>query len=279
MAEVSASVKDDILLAARTLTGHRRRAFQAEMALKYCDGQPRQAERVFGWGRTAVHTGLQERRTGIRCLENFGARGRHTTEARPPGTGRPDSGPGRPGKPGRPKFQTPLAYTQITAKAVHRTLDYHRRRPRGPCARRADGVRHAEPSGLSVAARPQDRAPKKVPETDAIFDHLREAHARAADDPDVLRLSIDTKAKVKVGPFSRGGLARGAEPVRAADHDMHPDAVLTPAGDSGSRGQPLNLLFGTSRDTSDFVGRLPGAVVGGSPGGVPKRPPVADRFG
>jgi hypothetical protein len=58
---------------------------------------------------------------------------------------------------------------------------------------------------------------------------------------------------VKIGEFSRGGVARGREAVRAVDHDMHPDAVLAPAGilevDSGQ----LNIVFGTSRDTSDFV--------------------------
>lgn len=58
---------------------------------------------------------------------------------------------------------------------------------------------------------------------------------------------------MKIGEFSRHGVARGQEAVAAADHDMHPDAVLTPAGilevDSGQ----LNVVFGTSRDTSDFV--------------------------
>lgn len=66
-------------------------------------------------------------------------------------------------------------------------------------------------------------------------------------------MSLDTKAKVKIGEFSRGGVARGRQAVRAADHDLHPDAVLAPAGilevDSGQ----LNIVFGTSRDTSDFV--------------------------
>jgi transposase len=58
---------------------------------------------------------------------------------------------------------------------------------------------------------------------------------------------------VKIGEFSRHGVARGQEAVAAADHDMHPKAVLTPAGilevDTGQ----LNVVFGTSRDTSDFV--------------------------
>jgi hypothetical protein len=58
---------------------------------------------------------------------------------------------------------------------------------------------------------------------------------------------------VKIGEFSRGGAARGQEPVRAADHDMHPEAVLAPAGILEVESGQLTLVFGTSRDTSDFV--------------------------
>lgn len=58
---------------------------------------------------------------------------------------------------------------------------------------------------------------------------------------------------MKVAPFSRGGLARGAQAVRAADHDMQPDAILAPAGILEVECGQLNLIFGTSRDTSDFV--------------------------
>jgi hypothetical protein len=68
-----------------------------------------------------------------------------------------------------------------------------------------------------------------------------------------LRISLDTKAKVKLGEFSRGGVARGQKAVRAADHDMHPQAVLAPAGILEVEADQLNLVFGTSRDTSDFV--------------------------
>jgi hypothetical protein len=35
---------------------------------------------------------------------------------------------------------------------------------------------------------------------------------------------------VKTGEFARGGGSRGREPVRVADHDIHPDAELTAAG-------------------------------------------------
>lgn len=68
-----------------------------------------------------------------------------------------------------------------------------------------------------------------------------------------MRISLDTKAKVKIGEFSRRGVARGRHAVRAADHDMHPDAVLAPAGILEVDARQLNVIFGTSRDTSDFV--------------------------
>src|SRR5215472_12123162 len=58
----------DLRLAASKMTGPPRRAFQAEMTLKYCQANPLQADTVFGWGRHTVALGLSERRTGIMCL-------------------------------------------------------------------------------------------------------------------------------------------------------------------------------------------------------------------
>ena len=116
------SVKDTICSAARKLTGCRRRQFQAEMALKYCDGQPRRAEQLFGWGRQAVATGLGELRTGIRCLENFSARGRHKTEDDHPELAVRIHALVEPHSQADPKFQTAVAFTRVTAKVVHEHL-------------------------------------------------------------------------------------------------------------------------------------------------------------
>jgi hypothetical protein len=58
----------DLRLAAAKMTGANRRAFEAEMTVKYCAGNPLLAEMTFGWGRHTVAVGLAERRTGIRCL-------------------------------------------------------------------------------------------------------------------------------------------------------------------------------------------------------------------
>ena len=58
----------DIRLAASKMSGPQRRDFMAEMSLKYCGGNPRLTESVFGWSRDAVTAGLGEKRTGIECI-------------------------------------------------------------------------------------------------------------------------------------------------------------------------------------------------------------------
>ncbi len=121
-AELTPAVKEIILSAARKLTGFRRRQFQAEMAARYCDRSPRRAEAVFGWGREAVRTGLGELRTGIRCLDNFAARGRHRTEDDHPTIAHQIHALVEPHTQADPQLHTPLGYTRLTAAAVHEQL-------------------------------------------------------------------------------------------------------------------------------------------------------------
>ena len=122
LTELTESVRVTIQSAARKLTGFQRRQFQAEVAIKYCGGNPRRAERVFGWGREAVNTGLNELRTGIRCVENYSTRGRPKSEKKNPELVQEIHALVEPQSQADPKFQTPLAYTRITAKAVHERL-------------------------------------------------------------------------------------------------------------------------------------------------------------
>ena len=77
--------------------------------------------------------------------------------------------------------------------------------------------------------------------------------ANAADD--VLRLSMDAKAIVKVGPFARGGKSRMQ--VDAADHDFQPLATVTPVGIFLPTLDELFVYGVTSKVTSDcLVDRL-----------------------
>jgi hypothetical protein len=122
MTALTEEVIQMIQSAAKLLTGHKRRRFQAETALKYCDGSARQAEEVFGWGRAAIHTGLNELRTGIRCLDAFELRGRKKSEELCPQLIDHIHRLVEPQAQADPKFQTPFAFTRITAKAVRDAL-------------------------------------------------------------------------------------------------------------------------------------------------------------
>ena len=93
--------------------------------------------------------------------------------------------------------------------------------------------------------------PKKVKQTDAIFAHVQEVHEQAAAEPQTLRLSLDSKATVLIGPFSRGGHSRTG--TQGADHDFKPDGKLTPFGIFRPQTSESALFFTDSKVTSDFM--------------------------
>jgi hypothetical protein len=92
---------------------------------------------------------------------------------------------------------------------------------------------------------------KKIKETDAIFEQLAQVHEHARQDKTVLRVSIDAKAVVKVGLFSRGGQSRVI--IRAADHDFKPNETLTPFGIFLPEDDEVYLYFAPSGLTADFI--------------------------
>ena len=80
---------------------------------------------------------------------------------------------------------------------------------------------------------------------------MSKVNAAADADPEVLRVSMDAKATVKVGPFSRGGKSRVS--VQAADHDFQPTATVTPVGIFLPAQDELFLYQVTSKVTSDCL--------------------------
>jgi hypothetical protein len=72
---------------------------------------------------------------------------------------------------------------------------------------------------------------------------------------DTLRISMDAKATVKVGPFARGGKSRVT--TKGADHDFQPVATVTPVGIFLPASDEFFLYGVASKATSDcLVDRL-----------------------
>ena len=95
------------------------------------------------------------------------------------------------------------------------------------------------------------QAQKKIAQTDEIFSHVHIANRIADETEGVIRISIDTKANVNIGPFSRGGYSRQA--VKACDHDFHPDTVLKPFGIFLPEVDENYFYFTHSNVTADFM--------------------------
>ena len=82
---------------------------------------------------------------------------------------------------------------------------------------------------------------------------MHQANRDADQNPQSLRISIDSKAKVKIGNLSRGGKDRTKEPRKADDHDTDIRATLVPFGILDVLSYHLTIFCGQSHETSDFI--------------------------
>jgi len=189
---------------ARRLTGYQRRLFVAEVATELCGGSARQAERRFGWGRVTVEKGLHESCSGVRCLENFAARGRPRTEEKNPQLAEGIRAIVEPHTQADPELKSSRRYTNLSAAEVLEALiakSYSKEEL--PSERTMRDILNRMNYRLK---RIQKGKPlKKTEETDAIFANVKEVKEQARNDPETLEISMDTKAKVGLGDYARGG--------------------------------------------------------------------------
>jgi len=189
---------------ARRLTGYQRRLFQAEVATQLCGGNARQAERRFGWGRHTVETGLNELRHGMRCREDFAARGRQRSEPKDPRLAADIRAIVEPHTQADPELRSARRYTNLSAAEVRQALI-----DRGY----GDEALPAERTMRDILNRMNYRLKriqkgkplKKTDQTDAIFANVKAVREQVRDQPETLEISMDTKAKVALGDYVRGG--------------------------------------------------------------------------
>jgi hypothetical protein len=197
---------DELLcLGAKRLTGHQRRLFQAQVCLALCAGNPRRAARRFGWGRHTVAKGLHELQSGVRCLENFQTRGARRSEEKDPQLAADIRAIVEPQTYADPELRSCHRYSNLSAAEVLSALQATRgyRAEDLPSARTMRDILNRMNYRLK---RVQKGKPlKKTKDTDAIFANVAAVRQQVRDDPAVLEISIDTKAKVAVGDYVRGG--------------------------------------------------------------------------
>jgi hypothetical protein len=189
---------------AKRLTGFQRRLFLAEVTTELCDGSPRKAERRFGWGRDTVEKGLHEARQGIRCLENFTARGRPRSEEKDPQLAADIRAIVEPHTYADPELKSTRRYTNLSSAEVRDALIAKGYSPEElPSERTMRDILNR--MNYRLKRIPKGKPLKKTQETDAIFANVKPVREQARDDPETLEISMDTKAKVGLGDYARGG--------------------------------------------------------------------------
>ncbi len=209
------------------------------------------AERVLGWNRGTVRKGLAELRSGPALEDRFDQRGRRRAEELLPHLLEDIRSIVEPSAQTDPTFRSTRIYCPLSAEEVRRRLtnQYGYTDSELPCTR----TLRTKLNDLGYRLRKvrKCRPQKKIPETDAIFEHVHRINQASDQAEKVLRISLDTKATVKVGPFSRGGYSRQGE--EASDHDFKPEATLTPFGILLPQTGDNHLWFSQSKVTADFM--------------------------
>ena len=248
-------VRKLLLSAVEKLKGPARRAFMAETVEALGKGGQRQAEQQLGWNRQTIRKGQHERRTGVECSEAFILRGAKPVEERLPNLRADIKAIVEPESATDPTFRTTQIYRRLTAKEVRQQL-----------ISKAGYTDSELPSEETIRIRlnvmgyqprkvRKSKPVKKIKQTDGIFARIRLINEAADADEGVLRISMDTKAIVHIGPFSRRGTSR--QKVDACDHDHGPEASLTPVGIFVPQYDDFSMFFVESKVTADcLVDRL-----------------------
>ncbi len=151
-----------------------------------------------------------------------------------------------------PSFKTQRCYVRITSRFILKELLlYQGYELRSFCNKTVHNVLNR--LGYTLKKVLKTKPIKKIPETDAIFDNVARQHALAQSNPRILRISIDTKAKVKIGNLSRGGYSRQKKAPEVDDHDHKCAATLVPLGIYELNTNNIFLIFGQSHETADFI--------------------------
>jgi hypothetical protein len=139
-----------------------------------------------------------------REVSNFAARGRRRSEQKDPQLAADIRAIVEPHTHADPELKSSRRYTNLSAAEVrHALITKGYSEEDLPAERTLRDILNRMNYRLK---RIQKGKPlKKTDETDAIFAHVKEVREQVRDDPETLEISMDTKAKVGLGEYARGG--------------------------------------------------------------------------
>lgn len=245
-----ANCNDILVESVSKLKGSDKRITLAKITKRIGNGGQTKVAKLFKVSRNTLRKGLQELVTDQPIKDNFGARGRHLAEKKLPHLLEDIKSIIDTQSQTDPSFKTTKLYTRLTVKEVRRQLVKEKGYSEEELPSNQTLNTKINALGYTLRKVRKVRPLKKIAETDAIFKNLKEIQETYKDKDNAVQISIDTKDRVKIGDFSRGG--RNRSPVHAADHDFSNEYV-TPFGILNVTTDQVSFSFTKTKVTADFM--------------------------
>ena len=242
--------KDILVETVKKLKNSDKRVALARIAKEYGRGGMSFVAKEFNAGRDTIRTGGHELRTGITIKDAFNMRGRNTVEEKLPNLTKHIKEVVEPQCQTDPTFKSTRLYTRLTITKIRNLLIGEKGYSDGELPTNQALNRVVNDLGYKMKRVSKVKPSKKIPETDAIFDNLKKVHDEIKDKDNIVRLSIDSKDRVKIGDFSRGGKSRVNR--KALDHDFS-DKYITPFGIMDVKADTVDIYLAESKVTADFM--------------------------
>lgn len=209
------------------------------------------AEKVLGWNRGTIRKGIVELESGIPTPDQYSHCGRKRAEEHLPNLLSDIKSIVDPSSQADPTFRSKRIYSPLTANEIYRRLQTDK----GYHSSDLPTVRTIQNklNDLEIYSQRVKKCEpiRKIHETDAIFEQVKSVNSTTDKDPDAIRISMDCKAVVKIGPFSRGGKNRIEQ--KASDHDFEAEEKLVPFGIFIPKFCESHFWFSTGPVTADFM--------------------------
>jgi len=242
--------KDILKETINKLKGSDRRMALARVAVDIGKGGQSLVADEFNVSRSTIRKGHHEFSSGFRIEDAFSARGRKPIEEKLPNLIEDINNIVDSQSQTDPNFKTTRLFTRITVNVVRNQLIKQKNYEDNDLPTNQTLNTKINALGYHLKRVQKVKPLKKIEETDAIFKNLNKVHDKNQSKTNVLRLSIDTKDRVKIGEFSRGGSSRVT--VKAGDHDFGGDYV-TPFGILDLTNDNVEIIFSSSKVTADFM--------------------------
>lgn len=242
--------KEIVVETINQLTSSSKRIALAKVSEAIGKGGQSAVAKEFNVSRDTIRKGNHELRSGIKIVDAFKARGRKKIEEKIPTLITDIKDIVDCQSQTDPSFKTTRLFTRITVKEVRNQLIEQKGYTDKDLPTNQTLNTKINKLGYTLKKVRKAQPMKKIEETDAIFENLKKVHDENESLDNVVRISIDTKDRVKVGNFSRGGKSRIA--TQAGDHDFGGE-YLTPFGILDVTNDHLELLFTKTKVTADFM--------------------------